>query len=151
VEQFEVRPTPAAQDIFAGIAAFTVQDKHYLHELQPDLTVHFEDARGSAGAGGVDATARGGPGLLPLPRPPQRFHGAPERPGDPVPRPALGLPRPVGRSANASRDERSGFAAIRWQASSGAALAAFGRDGRVVGVEGVDVVVGEGHLRVASG
>ena len=36
-----VQPAEAADPIFGGIGPFTVRDELYLHELQPDIRVHF--------------------------------------------------------------------------------------------------------------
>jgi type 1 glutamine amidotransferase len=41
VQSIEVRPVRGASPIFEGIPAFTVHDELYVHELQPDLDVHF--------------------------------------------------------------------------------------------------------------
>lgn len=49
VQSFDVRPARADDPIFAGIPAFTVHDELYLHELQPDIDVHFQaDHEGKA-------------------------------------------------------------------------------------------------------
>lgn len=49
VEPFEIRPARDADPIFGGIAAFVVKDELYLHELQPDIEVHFHaDHQGKA-------------------------------------------------------------------------------------------------------
>jgi len=42
VEPIEIRPSAPDDPIFAGIPAFTITDELYLHELQPDLHIHFE-------------------------------------------------------------------------------------------------------------
>jgi len=42
VETIDIRPARAHDPIFEGIPAFTVRDELYLHELQPDIDVHFE-------------------------------------------------------------------------------------------------------------
>jgi len=39
VESFEVKKT--RDDIFSGIESFTVKDELYIHELEPDIEVHF--------------------------------------------------------------------------------------------------------------
>ncbi len=42
VEPFEIRPARADDEIFTGIERFTVVDELYIHDLQPDINVHFE-------------------------------------------------------------------------------------------------------------
>lgn len=42
VEPIAVRPSRTDGGIFAGIDGFTVKDELYLHELQPDIRIHFE-------------------------------------------------------------------------------------------------------------
>lgn len=42
IEPIDIRPAAADDSIFAGIPRFTVKDELYLHELQPDIRVHFE-------------------------------------------------------------------------------------------------------------
>lgn len=42
VEPITMRPTAEDDEIFGDIGAFTVKDELYLHELQPDIHVHFE-------------------------------------------------------------------------------------------------------------
>lgn len=42
VEPIEVRPSPSASGVFAGIEGFTVKDELYVHELQPDVQFEFE-------------------------------------------------------------------------------------------------------------
>ncbi len=41
VAEMEIRPTQADDPIFGGISAFTVRDELYLHDLQPDIRIHF--------------------------------------------------------------------------------------------------------------
>ena len=41
VESFEIRPAEEADRRFDGIGPFRVTDELYLHELQPDIRVHF--------------------------------------------------------------------------------------------------------------
>ena len=41
VERFEVQPAAPAEAVFGDIGPFTVKDELYLHDLQPDLDVHF--------------------------------------------------------------------------------------------------------------
>jgi type 1 glutamine amidotransferase len=40
VESFEIRPT-LDDGLFGGIGPFVVEDELYIHDLQPDIQVHF--------------------------------------------------------------------------------------------------------------
>lgn len=42
IEPIAIRPSRHEDPIFAGIPHFSVKDELYLHELQPDIRVHFE-------------------------------------------------------------------------------------------------------------
>jgi type 1 glutamine amidotransferase len=42
VQPIEVRPVAAGDEVFAGIPPFIIKDELYLHELQPDIRVHFD-------------------------------------------------------------------------------------------------------------
>jgi type 1 glutamine amidotransferase len=42
VQTFEVSPTQSAEDVFGRVAPFQIRDELYLHELAPEITVHFE-------------------------------------------------------------------------------------------------------------
>jgi len=42
VTPFEVRPVLSPNEPFAGIGSFNIRDEIYLHEVQPDISVHFE-------------------------------------------------------------------------------------------------------------
>ncbi len=42
IEPIAIRPSQPDDPIFAGIPPFSVKDELYLHELQPDIRVHFE-------------------------------------------------------------------------------------------------------------
>lgn len=42
VTTMEVRPLPQADSIFGGIGAFGLTDELYVHDLQPDIQVHFD-------------------------------------------------------------------------------------------------------------
>ena len=39
---FEVSPTPSAEDVFGRVSPFQIKDELYLHDLAPEITVHFE-------------------------------------------------------------------------------------------------------------
>jgi type 1 glutamine amidotransferase len=41
IEPIDVKPLQTDGGTFSGIPAFTVRDELYLHELQPDIEVHF--------------------------------------------------------------------------------------------------------------
>ena len=41
VTTMEIQPTEVGDPIFGGIPSFTVRDELYVHELQPDIRVHF--------------------------------------------------------------------------------------------------------------
>jgi len=41
VEAFDIRPASAENEVWGGIEPFTVEDELYLHDLQPDIQVHF--------------------------------------------------------------------------------------------------------------
>ena len=42
IQTFDVSPTRSAEDVFGRVAPFQIKDELYLHELAPELTVHFE-------------------------------------------------------------------------------------------------------------
>ena len=42
VQTFKVSPTRSAEDIFGSVTPFQIKDELYLHELAPEITVHFE-------------------------------------------------------------------------------------------------------------
>jgi type 1 glutamine amidotransferase len=46
VEAIKVRPAAPTSRIFAEVPAFTVHDELYLHELWPDIEVHFTARHG---------------------------------------------------------------------------------------------------------
>lgn len=50
VEPFTVQPVDTGGGIFAGIPAFSVKDELYLHDLAPDIQVHFTTHRESGPA-----------------------------------------------------------------------------------------------------
>ena len=41
VEEFEITPIFSESNLFQGIPGFTVKDELYIHDLQPDIEVHF--------------------------------------------------------------------------------------------------------------
>ncbi|MCB8984904.1 MAG: ThuA domain-containing protein [Ardenticatenaceae bacterium] len=41
VEPFTIEPALAEDPLFGGIGAFSVTDELYIHDLRPDMTVHF--------------------------------------------------------------------------------------------------------------
>jgi type 1 glutamine amidotransferase len=42
VQPIEIRPVATGDGVFAGIPSFIIKDELYVHELQPDIRVHFD-------------------------------------------------------------------------------------------------------------
>jgi len=45
VQTFKVSPTRSAEDVFGSVAPFQIKDELYIHEVAPEITVHFETMR----------------------------------------------------------------------------------------------------------
>ena len=42
IETFSVHQTRTPDDVFGSIAPFQIRDELYIHELEPEITIHFE-------------------------------------------------------------------------------------------------------------